>query len=191
MPKIDVRDMHKCKICGAPQNLDSFDQRAIITKKMANEQLCFNCAFWKDKVDNPVPGREIIDGCHYTFHPWIENRHGFMGHAGQSYYILHNDGTVLRSNNVWFQGTIPERFKAMLPDTAKIITKEAYDRISKEGQFHCPKKGCWDRHHCFFYHAEEHEADGPYNIVPDNYKVGGEKCELFLDKSKMYLNDQH
>lgn len=180
-----------CKICGSHQDLGSYDKRALIYKKMKEEQLCFTCAFWKDKIDNPVANREIINGCHYTFHPWIEKPQAFLGHAGSPYYVLRNDGTVARSNNVWFQGNIPERFRTQLPDTAKLITRHAYYKIIDEICFSCPKKGCWDRHHCYFYHKDEYEPDGPYNIVPDNYKIGGEKCALFLDKTKMYLDDQH
>lgn len=175
-----------CSICGAPMNINEFDTRAIITRKMKKEQLCFSCAFWKDKIDNPVPGREIINGCHYVFHEWVKTPIPFQGSGGYRYYILKNDGSVLRSNNVWFQGNIPERFKEQLPDTARMITKRAFYAIKNIEGFKCSKKGCWDRYHCYFYDKSLEKDCGPWNEIPKSHKVGGEQCESFLNIEKMY-----
>ena len=115
-----------CSCCGLPTNVDDFDQRAPLTILMRKEQLCFTCAFWKDKIAHPHPDREIINGSHYVFHKWLSKPQHFQGFGGKTMYILKNDGTVKRSNNVWFQGDIPDKFKPQLPDTAKFITKAAY-----------------------------------------------------------------
>lgn len=42
-------------------------------------------------------------------------------------YAQKTDGTVLVSNDVWYQGEVPEAFKHIIPDNAKFITKEQYE----------------------------------------------------------------
>lgn len=175
-----------CSICGGNINIGEFDIRAILTRKMKAEHLCFTCAFWKDKIDHPVPGREIINGCHYVFHEWLRQPVPFQGSGGHHYYILKTDGSVKRSNNVWFQGEIPERFKRQLPNTARLITKRAYYLIKNMGDFKCCKKGCWDRYHCYFYDHTIEAETGPWNQIPKNHKVGAENCETFLNMNTMY-----
>lgn len=180
-----------CSCCGVPMEIDTFDQRASLTKLMHKKQLCFTCAFWKDKIENPVPDREIINGSHYVIHEWQSERCHFQGFGGASMYILKNDGTVKRSNNVWFQGNIPDRFKSELSNTAKFITKTAYYKIKENVNFSCNKKGCWDRYNCFFYHPEEMEKQGAWNKVPDSHKPGNECCELFLNKDNVFSKDDN
>lgn len=175
-----------CSICGGPMDIEEYDTRAILTKKMQAKHLCFACAFWKDKIDNPVPGREIINGCHYVFHEWLRQPIPFQGSGGHRYYILRNDGSVMRSNNVWFQGHIPERFRPQLPDTAKLITKRAYYAIKGLECFKCQRKGCWDRYHCYFYDRSIEAENGPWNEIPANHKIGDELCESFLNLDTMY-----
>ncbi len=178
-----------CHLCGSPIELESYDQKSRLTKKMKHERLCFNCAFWTDKFENPPKGREIINGSHYILHPWNNDRFGrFNGFGTGGFYILHNDGTVLRSNDVWFQGNIPERFKDKFPNTARAITRSAYTKLKDNVLFKCDRKGCFDRYHCFFYHADEIEKNGAWNEVPANHVIGGEECELFLDKDKIFIN---
>jgi len=174
-----------CSCCGAPTELADFDQQAILTIMMRKRQLCFTCAFWLDKIEHPHPDREIVNGLHCIFHQWQKLPH-FSAFRGTTAYILKKDGTVKRSNNVWFQGCIPERFKPQLPDTAKFITKEAYYKIRDNVNFFCNKKGCWDRYNCFFYHKELMEANGAWNKIPESHKTGDENCELFLNKDKVF-----
>lgn len=175
-----------CSCCGLPTNVDDFDQRAPLTILMRKEQLCFTCAFWKDKIAHPHPDREIINGSHYVFHKWLSKPQHFQGFGGKTMYILKNDGTVKRSNNVWFQGDVPDKFKPQLPDTAKFITKAAYYKIKENVNFSCNKKGCWDRYNCFFYHPEKMDSHGVWNEIPESHKPGDECCELFLNKDSVF-----
>ncbi len=178
-----------CHLCGAPIELESYDIKAKLVRKMKHEHICFSCAFWTDKIENPSKGREIINGFHYIFSPWNSGEKRFRGLNGSPYYALHNDGTAIRSNNVWVQGRIPDRFRELLPDTAKLITRNAYTKLKDNVLFKCERKGCFDRYHCFFYHADEIEKNGAWNTVPANHVVGSEECELFLDKDKIFIND--
>lgn len=176
----------KCHLCGSEIGLSEYNQKEKLVQKMKNEHICFKCAFWKDKAEHPAPGREIINGTHYMFNKWNSDDHGFRGCGGSSHYILRTDGTVVRSNNVWIQGDIPNHFLDLLPDTAKFITREAYNKLKDNVSFKCERKGCFDRYHCYFYHADEMEKNGAWNKVPLNHVVGSEECELFLDKDKVF-----
>ena len=176
-----------CLSCGSHFNLRDFDIKLPLPKIMQRERLCFTCAFWKDKINNPLPNRQIIDGAHYTFSPWAIQPQTFIGHGGQVFHILLNDGAVIRSNNVWCQGEIPERFRSMLPNTARFITKKAYNKLKSQPLFKCQSKGCWDRYHCFWYDMTL-EENGAWNKIPNSHKVGDECCESFLDKSQVFIN---
>jgi len=164
---------------------ENYNQKLPLPQVMKKEQLCFACAFWKHLIDNPVPYRQIINGTHWTFNPWSDKPMMFAGHGGRAFYIMLNDGNVLRSNNAWFQGEIPEHFRSQLPDTAKFISRTAYYKIKDQPMFQCQSKGCWDRYHCYWYDKTV-EVDGAWNKIPSNHKIGDECCELFLDKNVVY-----
>lgn len=174
-----------CKYCGSQIHLEDYDKKLPLIQMMNNEQLCFSCAFWKNKIDHPTPNRQIINGEHWVFEPWSDKPLLFAGHGGRVFYIMLNDGGVLRSNNVWYQGEIPQHFRESLPDTAKFITRTAYYKMKNQPSFQCQAKGCWDRYHCYWYDMSL-EANGPWNEIPASHKIGDECCESFLDKTKVY-----
>lgn len=175
-----------CVCCGRLLELDSFNLKEPLVQRMKQENLCFCCAFWKDKIDNPLPDREIINGEHYVFHEWVLKKEYFLGFGGRPKYIIKEDGTVKKSNNVWYQGKVPLHFREQLPDTAKFITEQAYNQINKNMNFQCRAKGCWDRYNCFWYRIEIEKDKGSWNLVPDDHIPGEEHCESFIDKDKIY-----
>ena len=67
--------------------------------------------------------RVIVAGQHYMMGA---NTSGPKGFGGSKYTIHFNDGRTVETCNLWYQGEIPERFKAWLPDNARFIpnTKE-------------------------------------------------------------------
>ena len=177
-----IRKSLVCSFCGHPIDIDNYDLNLHLPQKMLAERLCYQCAFWKDKAEHPDPNREIINGHHYIFHPYKETKSYFQGMNGRTICIMKTDGTVKCSNDVWHQGEIPERFRCLLPDTAKIIAWHLYRRLSSRTWLKCQRKGCYDRYHCFWYHPELTEPDGPWNIIPDNWVVGGEMCPNYVNK---------
>ena len=56
---------------------------------------------------------------------------GFLGHGGAMWYFRFVHGPhafrVIRSNNVWSQGRVPNEWQPLLPPNAIQITKEEYD----------------------------------------------------------------
>lgn len=170
---------YTCLCCGDYVDCGDYNPMSPIPKIMEAAHLCFSCAFWTDKANNPLPGQQIIDGKCYAFKPWGRKS------KQRSCYLRLSDGTAIRSNSFVDYGTVPKRFMSILPDTAKFITKQAYHRISAHPYFKCKSKGCWDRYHCFWYDMTL-EGNKPWNVIPKNHRVGDECCESFLNKNKVY-----
>ena len=42
---------NECQICGKPINLEEFDETREIPQLMARKQVCFQCAFWFNRLD--------------------------------------------------------------------------------------------------------------------------------------------
>ena len=80
---------------------------------------CFDCSFWIKKITMPEEDknrRVIVAGQHYMVGA---NTSGPMGFGGKRFAIHFNDGRTVETSNLWYQGEIPEQFKAWLPDNAR------------------------------------------------------------------------
>ncbi len=80
---------------------------------------CFDCSFWLKKITMPEEDenrRVIVTGQHYMMGA---NTSGPKGFAGRRFAIHFNDGRTVETCNLWFQGEIPEKFRAWLPDNAR------------------------------------------------------------------------
>lgn len=86
--------------------------------------------FWARWIDRRVnhndrdeDGNRIIRDCagHYVFLPEVKDptEQSFLGFGGRRFKATLADGTVIESNNVWFQGQIPLRYRGLLPDNAE------------------------------------------------------------------------
>ena len=85
------------------------------------EQNCFDCSFWLEKITMPEEDknrRVIVAGQHYMVGT---NTSGPRGFGGRRYIIHFNDGRTVETCNLWYQGEIPEKFRAWLPDNARFI----------------------------------------------------------------------
>ncbi|EMS78004.1 hypothetical protein Dpo_11c01460 [Desulfotignum phosphitoxidans DSM 13687] len=85
---------------------------------------CFDCSFWLEKTDYPDYMKNhqvIIDGQHYLFH---ETDSFIKGFGGRRFKIQFFDGRNIETNNLWFQGEIPDQFRSMLPDNAVFLPVE-------------------------------------------------------------------
>ena len=82
---------------------------------------CFDCSFWLEKTDYPDDMKNhqvIIDGQHYLFH---ETDSFIKGFGGRRFKIQFFDGRIIETNNLWFQGEIPDQFRSMLPNNAVFL----------------------------------------------------------------------
>jgi len=174
----------ECQLCGKTEALDDFDPSSPLYDTMHDRHLCYSCAFWTDKIEHPLPDREVINGHHYTVHPFAHRPENVLrGFFGKEFCIRRFDGTLVKSNNVWHQGKIPERFRQALPDTAVFISLMAYQRLLNDCH-KCMAKGCWDRYHCFRYDLSC-EKNGAFNKIPTNHHVGDEHCPSFINRSEL------
>jgi hypothetical protein len=108
-----------CPSCGKP-----FIRNLIPESYL--DQNCFDCSFWLEKITMPEEDenrRVIVAGQHYMVGA---NTSGPRGFGGSKYTIHFNDGRTVETCNLWYQGEIPEKFRAWLPDNARFIpnTKE-------------------------------------------------------------------
>lgn len=94
-------------------------------------------SFWEYWVDRHVNHNDITedgfpivrDRCaHYVFKPQKDpSRHrewgggSSLGHGGRQFSVRMADGTVIESNDVWFQGVIPLAYRKWLPDNAETV----------------------------------------------------------------------
>lgn len=173
-----------CHLCGKTVILDDFDASSKYYKIMQEQHVCFSCAFWIDKIATP-PSDFIIAGGHYfIIHPCVKRPDNkLMGFHGAEFYFRKFDGTLVKSNNVWHHGEIPQHFRKDLPDTAYFLSLITYQRLKNDTHL-CLAKGCWDRYHCLRYDTSC-EKDGPFNIVPASHKIGNEKCPSFINVSEL------
>lgn len=63
----------------------------------------------------------IVSGEAYMAHPFDSSGRTYLkGHGGRLFTFKLNDGSVLESNDVWAQGTVPDHFRHVMPDTARM-----------------------------------------------------------------------
>lgn len=156
---------------------------------MRAERLCFDCAYWKDYIENPTPGTAIVSGALYAFIPnrnKIDRRNIRKKDITFAYDLAQKEAITCIAPV--FKGKLTPAFANLLPDQYRFISAETYFRIKEYCAPYCNSKGCLDRYHCFWYHPEISEPNKPWNKIPKNYIVGSEMCESFINKEEMYVN---
>ena len=126
--------MRNCCICQGTEMMDPNEFiHSRIREIMEKKNCCFACAFWFEKLELWRNDRNwlIVDSQSYHVNPTLSKPTVFQGFGGRWFYFKKNDGTLIKSNNVWGQGKIPNHFKEMIPDNAIMITKEEYDLLDK------------------------------------------------------------
>ena len=89
-----------CEYCGK-----EFDPKHGYTSTTCSEK-CFEETYWRDVLDEDAL---IIDGeCYHDGGRKPENYEGFLGHAGKRFVIQKNDGTIIDTNNLWYNAIVPE-----------------------------------------------------------------------------------
>lgn len=90
----------KCEYCGK-----EFDPRHGYTSFSCSEK-CFHEKYWQDVLDENAI---IIDGvCYHDGGRKPDDYGGFLGHAGRRFVIKKNDGTIIDTNNLWYNAEVPE-----------------------------------------------------------------------------------
>lgn len=95
-------------------------------------------AFWQDLYNkmNNDPRWVRINGKSFIFtgiddvSPKGWNKCGNLDTEG---YAKLKNGNAIHSNNIWFQGEVPEEFKKLMPDNAEWISKKGFDNADIVG----------------------------------------------------------
>lgn len=94
---------------------------------MEQNQWCFECAYWQPHVDDPS-NLLIVDNCAYVdcgkFSGDNTVKVPMLETSDQ--YILKNTGQCIKSNNLLYVGTIPERLRYTLMDNATFVSRDTY-----------------------------------------------------------------
>ena len=174
----------KCPCCGKTFWSFTSDAKASSYNKEWEGTLCRDCTNWFNLINEKRPDMEVIDGICYDFlTPQKDIGPGDTLGGGRMKYILKKDGSVKKSNDIWKIGVVPQHLKEKLPDTAWWISRRNFRNL-RYGWYECDNKGCFDRYHCMRYHIKQEDSK-PYNVVPDNWQIGDEKCPIFISTSEI------
>lgn len=120
-PGTDPLD-YVCSECGEVSH-PSYVGNGQIGAALRERGLCFIDDFWAEAHADYLAGKRlVVDGQSYTIGP--ERAPSPKGHGGRRFRIQYPDGRVVESTNLWSQGTIPERRRGRLADTATFIPDE-------------------------------------------------------------------
>lgn len=113
-----------CEICGK-----EFDKRHYSDysdyKNICSSIECFNEKFWQEIVKEKDEHVIIKGKCYYfdKSEPIVDvNKKAFVGFGGRRFEIKMLDtGKTTTTNNLWYNGEVPEEFRDRLPDNAEFI----------------------------------------------------------------------
>jgi len=91
----------------------------VINRRLVAKKLCFTCDHWSELVTEAGRSMSVrVKGKHYQIGPEDGSLRACMGFGGKQWRIKFHDGRRTVTTNLWYQGTIPERFRSLLPDNA-------------------------------------------------------------------------
>lgn len=170
---------YKCPCCGKVFWEFSGGTEANHYNKEWQGHLCHDCANWLDYINADKPYMEILGGtCYDVLPPQKDVGPGDMLGGGHMRYILKKDGSTKKSNDIWKIGVVPSHMKNLFPNTGWWISCKNYRNL-RFGWYQCDNKGCLDRYNCLRYDITKETE--PYNIIPNDWSVGDEKCPIFVN----------
>lgn len=177
--------IRKCNACGKKYLRMEYKLKKEISEVhnyVKEHEVCFECGYWLYLIEHKPEGLQIANGICYKILPFVE-KPGFtimLGSKGKTFFFVTKEKEVIKSNDVWRIGKIPERFRDRLPDTGWFCDRRVYEKLSKFNK-PCKAMGCLDRYKCFRFNTELELENGPFNEVPKNWITGGEHCKHFLN----------
>lgn len=186
--------VRKCNVCKK-----KFFRAEYSLKRSSNDILdyakengvCFECAYWLHLMKHKPKGFQVANGIAYRVLPFIEQPtiSMLLGSKGKKYYFVTKRRKLIKSNDVWVIGKIPERFRKDISDTGWFCDKRVYGRLLRFDRL-CKEVGCLDRYKCFRFDTKLELKNGPFNKVPEKWVIGGERCGFFIntDLIKDYIS---
>ena len=124
--------MDKCKIC--EKDIESYNYIDEVSKAMDTHQMCFNCNFWRQMLEEDSKRDPhtwcVINGTHYVIEPDNPNA-AFQGFGGAEFQIEFNDGYKVITHNLWCQGEPNEHWREKFPDNARFERNWKWKKIGE------------------------------------------------------------
>lgn len=185
------RGVRVCNNCNSKIFTEGYNYEDRITMMMRTEGVCYSCAYWKNIINYPLTYMEIIGNRCFRILPEVKKKDKslLLGGNGKLRYFARYDLSIVRSNDVWSIGVIPEIFRKQLVPTITEISRRSYEKLLKNKN-KCSARGCFDRYHCLRYKLElEQDSIGAFNKVPPTWKVGNERCKDFINLTEISNDD--
>lgn len=111
-----------CSKCG---DIDLLSWDKGLRARLIDRSVCFNCDFWLNRAEIAKdPMSAIVAGTAYFVEPDRRDHQDWAGFGGRRFDIEWFDGRKVTTHNLWHQGTVPERFRDLIPDNARFARKE-------------------------------------------------------------------
>lgn len=139
---------NRCRICGKPINLEDFDKNREIPKLMKAQDLCFQCAFWFNRLDydKELEKENKIAVITPDYSHWVTKVPGsilmvpsaFGGIYQTKLQPVNTLGVIdedreklfiIRYNNITHQGTIPEHLRKLFKVNGVILSPREYKML--------------------------------------------------------------
>jgi hypothetical protein len=110
-----VRTVEACTTCGAPDLLRTIGRNALLERGS-----CFSCDLWKGRARDMDPTKAVTaEGRYYSIGPGGGSQGG-KGFGGHPWVVTFTDGRVIRTDDLWFGGDIPEAVRDLFPPNATV-----------------------------------------------------------------------
>ena len=120
-----LSDDLKCIECGGYVKTKNWFGK--VGDSLKKRKLCFSCNHYFEAIETAGdPRRVIINGSLYWRKDWNSTAPSHcLGFSGSVHNIKMNSGEIYKTNDLWFNGDIPERFKDRLKDNAVFIQSKS------------------------------------------------------------------
>lgn len=113
----------RCVICGKEIEKSSYSNAVLCSSE------CFHKHFWLEIIAEKDKHIIVNGECYYDGgNVDLKSPHGFLGFGGRRFWIRFKDGKTSTTNNLWYNGKIPDEFRDRLPDTAEFYWPD-YEEI--------------------------------------------------------------
>lgn len=133
-----------CRECGAEGYEVGY--RPETRRELLDLGVCLSCWHWLGVVEQRS-AHVVVEGFAFRPKPDMPEARALtggwgLGAGGVVQHFVLADGTLLRCNNVWNRGPVPEAFKGRLPDDARRATAEDLEALDwSRALTHLPRDG--------------------------------------------------
>lgn len=139
---------NRCRICGKPINLEDFDLSREIPKLMKAQDICYQCAFWFNRLDydKTLEKEKKIAVITPDYSHWITRVPGdilmvpsaFGGIYQTKLQPVNTLGVIekdreklfiIRYNKITHQGTIPEHLRKLFKVNGIFLSPQEYKML--------------------------------------------------------------